>query len=227
MATLSIPIPPPVPRADARTMQELLDELGNIPPSRVWLTPAPGTATEQDLLELREKENRLFELVDGTLVEKSMGFQEALLAMLLGKLLDDFCRPRNLGLVTGADGAIRLAPKLVRVPDVAFFPWDRIPDGRVPKDRIPSLGPDLAVEILSESNTPAEMARKRREYFQSGARLVWLVDPKSRSVAVFTSSDQSVTLTESDILDGGIVLPGFTLQLREFFAELDRRATPA
>jgi Uma2 family endonuclease len=225
MATLSVPIPPVAPRSEQRTVQELLEQLGDVPPSRVWLVPAPGTATEQDLLDISEKENRLFELVDGTLVEKPMGFQESLLAAFLIELLGPFVRAANLGLVTAPDATVRLAPRLVRIPDVAFFSWDRIPGGRVPKEPVPSLGPDLAAEILSASNTPREMARKRREYFESGARLVWLIDPASRMVAVFTSPDASVNLSESDVLDGGAVLPGFTLVLRDFFAELDRRAS--
>ena len=76
--------------------------------------------------------------------------------------------------------------------------------------------------MLSESNTPREMERKRREYFDAGVELVWMVDPDDRTVAVYTAPDAPVVLNESQTLDGGIALPGFTLAVRDIFAELDR-----
>jgi Uma2 family endonuclease len=91
----------------------------------------------------------------------------------------------------------------------------------MPTEAIPGLAPNLAVEVLSESNTPGEMARKRREYFAAGVQLVWLVDPRTRTVEVFTSPEQSVLLHADHTLGGGTVLPGFTLSVRELFAELD------
>ncbi len=74
------------------------------------------------------------------------------------------------------------------------------------------------MEILSPSNTKGEMALKVREYFLAGVRLVWLVDPRKRTVRVYTAPDQSVRLTEGEALDGGDVLPGLRLPLREVFA---------
>jgi Uma2 family endonuclease len=119
---------------------------------------------------------------------------------------------------------MRLFPGLVRIPDVAFASWDRFPERRVPSVPIPDLAPDLAVEVLSQSNTADEMARKRREHFAAGVRLVWMIDPRTRTATVFTGPDQSTALDESQALDGGDVLPGFLLPLRELFAELDIRA---
>jgi Uma2 family endonuclease len=77
--------------------------------------------------------------------------------------------------------------------------------------------PDIAVEVLSPSNPTKEMERKRREYFAGGAKLVWIVDPELHTVDVYTSVDQFRTLTESDTLDGGEVLPGFALSIRDWF----------
>jgi Uma2 family endonuclease len=85
------------------------------------------------------------------------------------------------------------------------------------------LAPDLAVEVLSAGNTPGEMARKRQEYFAAGVRLVWLVDPEARPVEVFTAPEQPTILHEEHTLEGGAVLPGLALPLRELFAELDRQ----
>jgi Uma2 family endonuclease len=211
--------------ATTATVADLLEQLGGISPQRVRLHPAPGTATEQDVLELHRREKRLCELVDGVLVEKAMGYRESMLALTLSQFLQAFLRPRNLGLLSGADGMMRLYPGLVRIPDLAFASWDRFPDRRVPTAPIPQLVPDLAVEVLSQSNTPGEMARKLGEYFAAGVCLVWLVDADARTVTVHTTPEQLKVLAETDVLDGGSVLPGFTLALRELFAELDRQGS--
>src|SRR5258708_6039291 len=101
-----------------RTLADLLDELGGIDPGRVALTPPPGKATEKHLLRLNEHTDKLFELVDGVLVEKVMGFPEAVLASDLSRLLGNFVVSQDKGLVAGADAALRLMPGLVRLPEV-------------------------------------------------------------------------------------------------------------
>lgn len=209
--------------ATIETVEDLLERLGGIAPARIRIRPPLGTATEQDVLAMVGQEKRLCELVEGVLVEKAMGFRESILAISICGFLRAFVNPRNLGLVSGPDGMMRLFPGLVRIPDAAFAAWNRFPDGRVPAAPIPDLAPDLAVEVLSEGNTEGEMTRKRGEYFAAGVRLVWLVDPVARTVTVYTAPDQSNLLTEEETLDGGDVLPGFTLALRELFAELDRQ----
>ena len=214
------------PATPAENVAELLAQLGDIPPRRVLIRPAPGNATEEHLLAVNNRHERVCELVDGTLVEKGMGFRESVLAGAILAALRAFVLPRNLGLVVGADGMMRLVKGLVRVPDAAFISWDRIPGRRMPSEPIPSLGPDIAVEVLSESNTAKEMERKRQEYFAAGGRLVWLVDPDDRLVAVYTSPENPIPLREPQVLDGGDVLPGFRLSLGELFAELDRHGPP-
>ncbi len=203
-----------------RTLADLVKRLGGVPLDRIRLHPYP--ATIQDVLDIQDHEGRSCELVEGALVEKVMGYTEALLATWIGTLLNKFVQPRNLGLVTGPDGTIELMPDLVRIPDVAFTSWDRLPGRRRPAQPVPRLVPDLAVEVLSRSNTPGEMRVKRDDYFTPGVRLVWEIDPDARTVTVYTSPTDSTMLQVGDTLDGGIVLPGFTLPLAELFAELDR-----
>jgi len=202
-----------------RTVAELLHRLGDIPARRVRLRPTPGTATERDLLG---PENRRCELVQGVLVEKAMGYDESLLGMELGALLHAFVKRYRLGEVTGPDGTMRLMPGLVLIPDIAFTCRARLPKKGQPRSSIPDLAPDLAVEILSKSNTKAEIKRKLQEYFAAGVRLVWLIDPKSRSAIVHTSPKTMTRLGPDQALDGGAVLPGFTLALAELFECLDR-----
>lgn len=224
MSTAVLPPPPAGGRPPVRTLADLLKRLGNVPLRRIRAWPPIGTATEADALAVHDQEGIACELVEGVLVEKPTAFLESVLAGSILALLRAFVLPRNLGVVSGGAGMMRLFPGLVRIPEVDFAGWDRFPDRRMPTVPVPHLVPDLAVEVLSEGNTREEMARKRRDYFDAGVRLVWIVDPRARTVAVYTSPDASVTLDADQTLDGGAVLPGFTLSLGDLFAELDRQA---
>lgn len=209
---------------ELENLAELLDQLGGISPERIRLRPAPGTAKERHVIEINDRTNRLFELVDGVLVEKAMGALSSLLAAVLAQLLWNFVEKDDLGVVLGADGFTRLGPRLVRIPDVSFISWDKIPSGQFPKKPIPNIVPDLVVEVLSESNTAKEIARKLREYFAAGVRLAWVVDPETRTVDVYSSPRQFHRLRNGQTLDGGAVLPGFKLPLKSFFARSSRRS---
>src|SRR3954471_22506298 len=100
---------------------EWLRALGGVPLERIIFNPWPGTATEADLLMLVERDKRLCELIDGTLVEKPVGYWEALIATRLSALLTLFADTRNLGYVSGADSTMRMKSGRVRLPDVAFI----------------------------------------------------------------------------------------------------------
>ena len=222
-ATIAPPGPQPADAtAGPQTLADLWERLGRIPLERIRLHPAPGTATEDDLLKAKQRYHSLFELIDGVLVEKGMGYRESLRAGFLIAALGAFVVPRNQGTVSGADGFLRLFADLVRAPDVAFASWDRFPDRKIPVEPIPALVPDLVIEVLSESNTPKEMRRKRGEYFARGVSVLWQIDPLNRKVTVYHSDGTKTVLNENDRLDGGAVLPGFSLELRDLFAELDR-----
>lgn len=203
------------------TVRDVLDRLPGIAVERIRLRPPPGTATEEDVVRIHGEEDILCELVDGTLVEKIMGYRESVVAIFIATCLNNFVLPRKLGRVSGPDGMMKLFPKSVRIPDVAFASWQRFEGGKVPKRPVPPLVPDLAVEVLSEGNTDAEMERKLKDYFGAGVRLVWLVDCDERTVAVYTSPADPQVLDASATLTGGDVLPGFELPLGELFAELD------
>ena len=144
------------------TVADLQKHLDGIPAHRIRLRPWPGTATVQDVMRMDDHHDRLCELIDGVLVEKAMGFEESWIAANLVFLLSQFLQQNPLGIVTGADGLIQLLPNQVRIPDVAYFSWERLPDRRLPRQAVPNVVPDLAVEVLSTSNTPTEMRRKRR-----------------------------------------------------------------
>src|SRR5438105_722957 len=183
-------------RMKVQTVADLLKRLGNIPPERVWLHPEPGTATEQDVIDIEARHNRLCELVDGVLVEKTVGYYESRVAALVGYFIELFLGRHDLGIALGPDGTLRLMPGLVRIPDVSFIAWDKFPNRLLPAEPIPDLVPDLAVEVLSAGNTAEEMRRKLREYFKAGIHLVWLIDPATRTADVYTSARKKTTIPE-------------------------------
>ena len=227
MSTVLAPSEPARPSAESLrtidTVAELLHTLGDIGPDRVLIKPLPGTATEADVLKaLEAPHKRICELIEGVLVEKVMGLDESFLAIQLILELGAFVKSRKLGLVSGEGGTIRMWPGRVRIPDVAFFSRERLSKRRIPAEPIPTLAPNLAIEVLSASNTKAEMLIKREDYFSVGVQLVWEIDPATRTVSIYTSPNTpKAVLTEADSLDGEQVLPGFTLALRDLFAGPD------
>jgi Uma2 family endonuclease len=176
-------------------------------------------ASEDDVVEIHDREDRLYELVDGILLEKTVGTYESYLAALLVQLLGNYVRDNKLGVVLGADGMMRLAPGLVRIPDVSFISWARLPGRNIPRQPIADLAPDLAVEVLSKGNTREEMQRKLSDYFAAAVRQVWYVYPQQREIRVYVSPDEHVVFTHEQTLGGGDLLPGFSLELPCFFAE--------
>jgi len=203
----------------AWTAADLLAEFGPVPLYRVVQDPAPGTADEAAAVEISARTDRSCELIDGVLLEKAMGTYESLIAATIASLLGQFVREHKLGVVLGADGMLRLAPGQIRIPDVSFISWNRLPNRKLPRTEVWSLAPNLAIEIVSRGNTSQEMRRKLRDYFKSGVELVWYVYPRKRQVVVFTAPTRRTQLVTGDTLDGGKILPGFRIALEEIFAE--------
>lgn len=206
------------------SLADVVRRLGDIPLERIPAVPPPGSATEADVLRRPGGEKHLYELVDGVLVEKAMGYYESLLAAFLLGRLRVYLEANPLGEALGADATMRLFPGLVRLPDVAFVSWERAPED-AEAEAIPDVAPDLAVEVISRGNTAAEMERKLREYFEAGVRCVWLFDPRARTVRVYSSPESFSIVGEEGTVDGGEVLPGFQVSLAEWLAS-GRRQKP-
>jgi Uma2 family endonuclease len=214
--------PPTVPNglpADW-TFADLWANLGCIPLERIHAVPAVGTATEDDVPRAEGRTGRICELIDGVLVEKAMGHLESLIAAKVIHCLMTFLERHDLGIVLGEAGTLKISPHQVRAPDVCFLAWERFPHRQFPAEPIPALVPDLAIEVLSEGNTEGEMQRKRHDYFAAGVRLVWYIDPRTRSAKSFAAEDACLEVSEAELLSGGEVLPGFALPLKELFAGL-------
>ncbi len=206
------------------TLADTLSDLGGIAADRVLMHPAPGSATIDDhVAAARSNPSTRFELVDGTLIEKVMGYRQSLLAAVLIQWLRNFLDGHNLGLVTGPDGFVRLFGRDARAPDVMFVSWDRLPGGRVPEQAYPSISPDFVIEVLSDGNTYGEMSRKRRDFFNAGCLLFWIVDPNDRTVTAYTDQQTYRVHQDDETIDAGSILPGFTVDLARLFAELDKQ----
>ncbi|QDU27776.1 hypothetical protein ETAA8_28670 [Anatilimnocola aggregata] len=221
-AELTSPISPDWSLPNIGTLAQLVHQLGDLPLQRILLKPPPGSAGEADLLQCVEVEKVGCELADGTLVVKTMGYHESLIAMLLSFRLLEYLKANPLGMVAGESGICRLLPGLVRTPDVSFVSIERL-KGLTDNELTFCPGaPDLCVEVLSAGNTRREMERKLHEYFEHGARLVWYVDPARRTARAFSSVDNVLEIDVDGTLSGSDVLPGLTISLRDFFAEYDK-----
>ena len=216
--TLTFPVPV-LPRN--WKLDDLQQHLGGIPLNRIRMFPPPGMATVDDAATIRRAEGVLCEVVDGVLVEKTMGWKESVIAIYLARLIGNFIAGKRLGIVLGADGQVRTTGRQVRMPDVAFIRWERIPPEADDQNVCP-VTPDLAVEVLSAGNTAKEIERKLDEYFSGGAQLAWIVDPRQRIVEVYTARQEPVVLTDSETLDAALVLPGFRVSIAELLDSAER-----
>ncbi len=182
------------------------------------MTTETNLLTADDLLRLHSKGVR-GELIQGVLCETmSTGVEHGEIVMELGRHLGNFVVPRRLGRLIGSDSGIRLerAPDTVREPDVAFISADRMPLG----ERITAYSdvvPDLVVEIVSPNDDSDNVFNKARMWLSFGVRLVWVVQPETRSVEVHRSGAAVVVVREDGQLDGLDVLPGFTCPVASIF----------
>jgi Uma2 family endonuclease len=165
---------------------------------------------------LPDNAGRVFELIDGELVEKMPTEEHGFFILVMGGRLLTFVNAHKLGWVT-TDARHRLPKDKQNAlrPDISYISFARkqeiIRQGAVP------LMPDLAVEIQSPDDSANMMRLKAIYYLNNGSQLVWLVFPTKRQIEVWTPNGELRTLGIQDVLEGGDVLPGFTLPLREIF----------
>ncbi|MGI8856342.1 MAG: Uma2 family endonuclease [Thermomicrobiales bacterium] len=174
--------------------------------------------TAERFYEMPEVPGKRFELVNGEVLEVPFaGHMHARIVMALVRLLDAFVRTHNLGEIY-ADGlgyVLTRMPDSVRGPDVSFLASEHVPDEEFP-GFVP-FAPDLAVEIVSPNDRSSEVHDKVDQYLAAGTRMVWVVWPKKRTVSVHTRGETNRELGTDDVLDGGDVLPGFSVRVGELF----------
>ena len=181
-------------------------------------TGRPKPVTAEELLEMNSRGIK-GELIQGVLSQvMAAGGQHGEIAMVLGAAMLAVVRPNRLGRVTGTDSGVLLDLEnhVVREPDIAFFSAGKLPPGEVVAGYY-QVVPDLVVEIASPGDTNAEVNDKCRMWISYGVSMVWELHPQWRSVSMHRASQSIVILTEDDTLDGGDVLPGFSIPVRDIF----------
>ena len=172
--------------------------------------PSRVSMSAEELLALSNEKG--LELVDGQLVEHRMGFGSSHIALHLAALLFMFNRDHPTGWVQSCECGFKLplpGGDTVRKPDVAFVSFQRLPAAGQFPDGYPAVAPDLAVEVVSPNDLFYEVETKLKEYLQAGVRLIWIINPSTRSVQICRQDGTSARLSETDELDGEDVLPGF------------------
>jgi len=177
-----------------------------------------GGLSVEEFASLPEEEGYRLELSRGRVVrEPASGPRHGHLTGRLYRALAAFVEDEGLGIVF-VDTAFVLSAEeeIVRAPDVAFVSSESVPPEGV-TDRFWELAPDVAVEVVSPSNTVSAMQRKALEYLDAGTRLVWVVDPSERTATVHRARDDIRILAGDDVLEGGEMLPGVRLALADLF----------
>lgn len=180
--------------------------------------PRERLLMEEDLYDLPDDELR-HELVAGCLVsEPSPGARHGRVMIRVATVLDSFVRSRSLGVVYGGDTGFVLArsPDTIRGPDVAFVSRERFAKVGDVETAFPGP-PDLAVEVLSPHDRPAEVHAKVADYLTAGTRQVWIVDPTAERVMVYRSLFAPMILKSGDHIVDADVLPGFRCDVAELF----------
>ncbi len=190
--------------------------------STTTTTTHPVTADELLTMPDRDEHGNycLLELVRGEVIRMSpTGGVHGYICSELGAELRNLVKAHDLGITFGAETGflVERNPDSVLGPDSAFVSKERMKGVENFYKFIP-FAPDLAVEVLSPSNTVSEMDKKIALYFAAGSRMVWIVNPERRTVSVYTSPFEVRILREGDMLEGGDVLPGFGYELSKLFA---------
>ncbi|HLY27597.1 MAG TPA: Uma2 family endonuclease [Aggregatilineales bacterium] len=175
--------------------------------------------TVQDLENMPD-DGKIYELHNGVLIEvPGSKLRQTVLAMWIGYLLRAFDEEHNLGgIVTGADGTVELNPYNTRIPDVGYITAQRATQQN--SDSYIQGAPDLAVEVVSKSNTGPQMQQRAGEYLSARARLVWIVNPGKGTIDVYHADGMRSVLREGDVLDGADVLPGLAFSVSRIFEKL-------
>lgn len=176
--------------------------------------------TEDELLAL-EHPGLKCELINDELIMSPTGFQHEFIGARLLIKMALHAEQHKLGSVCGSSLGCWMISENLLSPDISFIRRDRLPATKAEGDRFFRGAPDIVVEIQSPWDRESRLLEKAEDYFLSGARLLWVVDPAEKTIRVYRSPSPPKLLTENDTLDGEDVLPGFRLPLRELFGESD------
>ncbi|MBC8099767.1 MAG: Uma2 family endonuclease [Armatimonadetes bacterium] len=170
-----------------------------------------------DWCDLPENADRLFELYDGEIIEKTPSFEPSEIAITIGAFIKFYLLQNPIGRLSGADGTYKMSDTRSYIPDVAYISKARMPD--TPKRGV-LVPPDLAVEVMSPTDSKRQLRLKAERYIELGTQLVWLVFPDTQQVEVYHDANDVLTVGIAGLLEGYAVLPGFTLAVSAIFVTI-------
>lgn len=176
--------------------------------------------TINELLEISQRDENRYELIRGRIiVMPPAGAPHGDLAMNLGARMRVFAEDHELGKVFAAETGfvLEMNPDMVRAPDVAFVRTERLNVDGLPFGFFPGQ-PDIAVEIVSPNDRASEVQDKIQEWLSHGTLLVWVVEPKTKTLSIYRPDGSAQVLQSGDTLSGEDVMPGFEFQVERLFA---------
>ncbi len=199
------------------------------PPKAMRAIAECAKVTPDELLTRPDRDR--FELVNGELVERNMGWRSSRIGLRTSTLLDVHVTSNNLGWVNGPDAAYQCFeevfpddPTRIRKPDVSFIALERL----LPEDEPEGycdIVPDLAVEVVSPNDGVYELSEKIEEYLKAGVKLIWIVVPNTKTVRIYRANGSTEELHEHQELSGEDVVPGFRCLVSELFRTPSRSTT--
>ena len=178
----------------------------------------PTLLTAEDLWKYADDGYR-YELVKGELRKMPpAGFEHGIRAAKIGRHLDVYVEQHQLGYVCGAETGFRISrnPDTVRAPDAAFVRQTSIEQQGIERGYWEGA-PDLAVEVISPNDTDPEVSEKVEEWLTAGCMMVWVINPRQETVAVYRAAEEVIILSGDDVLEGGDVVEGFQCRVQQIF----------
>jgi Uma2 family endonuclease len=180
--------------------------------NRIW--------TDEDLHALPNDGNK-YGVMKGVLIMSPTGIEHEYIGVRLISSLDSFVREHKLGIVVGSSAGFWMKNRDFLSPDVSFIGRERLKGDKRPPKKFFNGAPDLAVEVLSPSDTVEMLHDKIIDYFENGSRLVWVVNPEEKVVLIYHSPQPDQLLREGDAISGEDVIPGFSTPVSDLFSDLD------
>ena len=177
--------------------------------------------TVDEFWEMADDPGHRYELVDGELVDMDGAPPHGNVTGEIYLLIRLHVRATGLPLNVGVSTGFRMNPYTLRFPDVQVTTAERMSAYDPAAGGWPHFAPNVAIEVVSPSNTPADLARKATEYFANGTQAMWIVDPGPRTVAIRRPGAAEQIFGIDDILSGEPEIPGFTCPVADIFAVLN------
>jgi len=162
------------------------------------------------------KDGQKYELVDGEVVVSPAGVLHGEIAFKIARIVATFLDDHPIGKVYGDNVGLIFPTGNLRSPDVFFVRTEKLPGGKSPVT-FGEFVPDLAVEVLSPRDSPRQVADKIGEFLECGVPLIWVVDPRAKTVTAYISLSNIQQFTAQDTISAEPILPGFSCLVSRFF----------